>query len=271
MSRYHYFDGCKIEYPNAVAYAGMPAIVKITEALEFDTVTITMTVNGKEYQERRVLHNGEAIFDISRYMQLAFVGKNLYPEYGDSTDGQVNRSELLQETTATISLIDANGNNTTVLTFDCNAIYGYMLFEQSNGGVRCRKVFAEYPQTFDFLITPNTDIDIAYDNGDKQMINYTNDVKDVAQFSVELSRWWDMPRTAKTAVLSATNTIVLYGNEQDERYSEYRLTIDRSKSGVFLRWLDHFGQWCYYLLRPTGSNYTTKEVKSWLNIFVLLC
>ena len=32
---------------------------------------------------------------------------------------------------------------------------------------------------------------------------------------------------------------------------------------MYLRWLDHFGQWCYYLFLATGRNYATSEAQTW--------
>lgn len=33
----------------------------------------------------------------------------------------------------------------------------------------------------------------------------------------------------------------------------YTLTIDRCTMGVYLRWIDHQGRYCYYLFRDQGT------------------
>lgn len=262
MSRISSYEGCQIEYPNRLAYACMPSIVKISNGGEYIGAGLTIKVGDAYYTEVRTLYNGEATFDISRYMQLAFEGKSFEFDFG--TSNQVQQSNLAQDVSVVVQLSRTNGSD-TALQFNVKALLGYIAYGQTNGGVRYRKLFANYPQTFDFYCTPSTDISLVFDGGDAQVITYRNDTTRDEQLSVELSRWWSVPENARTAVLYADYTSYLNGSNVVEGDSEYRLTIDRSKSGVFLRWLDHFGQWCYYLLRPTGSNYTTKEVRIWQN------
>lgn len=257
MSRISSYDGCQIEYPNRLAYTGMPSIVKISNGGEYIGAGLTIKVGDAYYTEVRTLHNGGATFDISRYMQLAFEGKSFEFDFG--TRNQVQQSNLAQDVSVVVQLTRTNGND-TALQFYVKALHGYIAYGQTNCGVRYRKLFANYPQTFDFYLTHDTEVLL-----DGNIVDMPTELEGLQQASVELSRWWSVPEDAKTAVLYADYTTYLNGNNVVEGESEYRLTIDRSKSGVFLRWLDHFGQWCYYLLRPTGSNYTTKEVRSWQN------
>lgn len=262
MSRI-YENGYRIVYPNELAYAGMPAIVRVSNLdASYLGVGLTIQVGDAYYSEVRTLHNGEATFDISRYMQLAFDGKPMEFEFG--TRNQIQKNNLAQDVSVVVQLSRTNGSD-TALQFNVKALLGYIAYGQTNGGVRYRKLFANYPQTFDFYCTPSTDISLVFDGGDAQVITYRDDITRVEQLSVELSRWWSVPEDARTAVLAANNTLVLNGDNVVEGDSEYRLTIDRCKSGVFLRWLDHFGQWCYYLFRTTGQNFTTKEVNTWQN------
>lgn len=74
MSRV-YENGYRMEYPNELAYAGMPMIVRIDNANDYAGASITMQIDGEYYTETRTLHNGSAVFDIARYAQMAFVGK----------------------------------------------------------------------------------------------------------------------------------------------------------------------------------------------------
>ena len=262
MGRISSYDGCNIEYPNRLAYAGMPAIVKISNGGEYIGAGLTIKVNDDYYTEVRTLYNGETTFDISRYMQLAFEGKPFEFDFG--TREQVQKSNLAQDVSVVVQITEENGTSVTALQFDVKALFGYIAYGQSNGGVRYRKLFANYPQTFDFYLDLGTELSITA-NGKETLIQLPLEIKDLEQVSIELSRWWAVPGDAKTAELYADDTSYLNGGDVVEGEGEYRLTIDRSKSGVFLRWLDHFGQWCYYLLRPTGSNYTTKEVRTWQN------
>lgn len=262
MSRI-YNNGYEIEYPNEMAYAGMPTIVSITNATEYNGASVTIMVGDEFYSEVRTIYNGRATFDISRYMQLAFLGKELGVQYGDR---QVQKSELAQDVRVVVELTNSQGEGHTALDFDIKALYGYIAFGQANGGKRNRKLFANYPQTFDFYLTPNSEITISYNGGTEEEVAFANNIDKISQVSVELSRWRSVPEEAKTAVLSAKYTQMLNGDIENESVdSAYHLTIDRSKSGVFVRWIDHFGQWCYYLFRPTAQTYAVKEQRTWLN------
>lgn len=264
MSRI-YTNGYRIEYPNELAYAGMPAIVRVSQLdTAYIGVGITIKVGDNYYTETRTPYNGEVAFDISRYMQLAFIGRKLSPNYGDLRDEQGETSNTQASVSAVVSLTSSSGTIDNALSFAVNALVGYMPIGRANGGVRGRRWFVNFPQTFDFygkngisasLIVGDASTDVTFGQLDSTL----------QQISVELSPYWmTVPKVAQSAVLTATNAAYLNGDDLNRgTQNTYRLTIDRCTSGVYLRWLDNFGQWCYYLFRTTGRNYATKDVQSW--------
>lgn len=260
MSRI-YTNGYRIDYPNELAYAGMPAIVRVSQLdTAYIGVGITIKVGNNYYTETRTPYNGEVAFDISRYMQLAFIGRKLSPNYGDLRDEQGETSITQASVSAVVSLTSSSGTIDNALSFAVNALVGYMPIGRANGGVRGRRWFVNFPQTFDFYGEEH--ISVSLDN-----TSVTNERlgEAIQQISVELSPYWDnATEGAQSAVLTATDAVYLNGDVLIRgAQSVYRLTIDRCTSGVYLRWLDNFGQWCYYLFRTTGRNYATKEVQSW--------
>lgn len=43
----------------------------------------------------------------------------------------------------------------------------------------------------------------------------------------------------------------------------YTLDIDRSANGVYLRWIDQQGRYCYYLFKEIGSASTVSTSSTW--------
>jgi hypothetical protein len=262
MSRI-YTNGYRIEYPNELAYAGMPAIVRVSQLdTAYIGVGITIKVGENYYTETRTPFNGEVVFDISRYMQTAFIGRNLSPRYGDMAEEQGSVSNTQYSVSVVVSLTDTAGAIENALSFDVNALVGYMPIGKANGGVRGRRWFVNYPQTFDFY--GDEHISVSLDNTGVTIDRLGEAIQ---QISVELSPYWgNATEGAQSAVLTATDAVYLNGDVLNRgAQSAYRLTIDRCTSGVYLRWLNNFGQWCYYLFRTTGRNYATKEVQSWID------
>lgn len=261
MSRI-YENGYRIEYPNELAYAGMPAIVRVSNLdASYLGVGLTIQVGEAYYTETRTPYNGEVVFDISRYMQQAFVGKSLGVKYGDNRYQQAVSSPTQAVVGVVVMLTDTVGTSTNALSFDLNALFGYINIGRANGGgVRGRRWFVNFPQTFDFY--GEEYISVSLDNTSVAIESLGEAIQ---QISVELSPYWgNATEGAQSAVLSATDAVYLNGDVLNRgAQSAYRLTIDRCTSGVYLRWLDNFGQWCYYLFRCTGRNYTTKETQSW--------
>lgn len=260
MSRI-YTNGYRIDYPNELAYAGMPAIVRVSQLdTAYIGVGITIKVGENYYTETRTPYNGEVVFDISRYMQTAFIERNLSPRYGDMAEEQGSISNTQYSVSVVVSLTNVSGTMENAHSFDVNALVGYMPIGRSNGGVRGRKWFVNFPQTFDFYGE-----DHIYIRLDDTSVTFERLGNAIQQISVELSPYWgNATEGAQSAVLTATDAVYLNGDVLNRgAESAYRLTIDRCTKGVYLRWLDNFGQWCYYLFRTTGRNYTTKEVQSW--------
>lgn len=265
MSRI-YNEVCHIEYPNEMAYAGMPMVIQVEDTNnEVAGVGVTVKVGDNYYTETRTLYNGRAAFDISRYAQMAFVGKEFDYGYGEDYD-QVKSSPLAQHIEVAVAFTDYEGDQyEDSLHFSVEALYGYIGIRQTNGGgVRKRRWFAKYPQTFDMYLSPSSEITLSIDGGEI-LDFYHNTSKEIEQVSVELSPWYKSPSpTSRSATLKATDTSFLNGGYFYKGYdTAYKLTIDHSTSGVYLRWLDHLGHWCHYLFRVTGRNYNIKEKQSW--------
>lgn len=266
MSRV-YENGYRIEYPNELAYAGMPMIVRIDNANDYAGASITMQVGNEYYTETRTLYEGAVVFDIARYAQMAFVDKVLSEDLSEGS-ASIKYPQTQQYIGLSVSLTNSDGVIAATISTGLDALYGYLGVKQTNGGgVRRRKWFARYPQTFDFYATRSSRVILAVEGGAGEVVEYKPSLSNnIQQVAIEVSPQRIEPRLSdRTATLTGYYGFI-YLEGDDQVYTDttsYILDIDHSTSGVYLRWLNHLGQWCYYLFRPTGRNYTTKEVQTW--------
>lgn len=260
MSRI-YENGYTVEYPEKLAYAGMPMLVRVANADNYVGVGVTINVGGKYYTERRTIYNGGATFDLARYAQMAFVGKAL----GYNFDAKLVVSELSQLMEVVVVLTDNAGATTTATSWNTEVLWGYLGIQQTNGGgTRLRKWFANYPQTFDFYATTSSSFYLEMDNGDVVAYPKPTFSRETQQVAIEVSPKYAAPKgDVGKGKITGYATPYLDGGVLKVYNTVINLEVDRSTSGVYLRWLDHLGQWCYYLFRVTGRNYTSKETQSW--------
>lgn len=261
MSRI-YENGYRIVYPNEMAYSGMPMIVQVSNADNYIGAGITIKVGEDYHTETRTIYNGGVTFDISRYAQMAFVGKSLAPTY----DNILTASATAQPISASLVLTDTDGNTSESIAFDILALYGYIGIQQTNGGgVRTRKWFANFPQSFDIYATPDTIVLVETEHG-SLLFEDSIDAENLNAVSVALTpNNYDASYTEgeRSAYIYAQPSSYLNGDSQIIGDTTYKLSVERCKQGVYLRWLDHFGHWCYYLFRATGRNYATSEEQTW--------
>lgn len=250
-------NGYRIEYPNVLAYAGQPMLVRVTNANGYAGVGVSIKVGEEYYTETRELYDGSTTFDISRYAQMAFVGKSLGYRLGYNNATRVRKSALSQGVEVVVNMTKEDGASSNVLSFSTTALYGYLGVGQSNGGYRTRRWFVNYPQSFDIYNDPANGLDVYLDGESLSVANYDN----LTQAYIDLSRLNAEGKVVELAAHSEASFLI--GNEYVESPTFYKLLVDRRTSGIYLRWLDHFGHWCYYLFRVTGRSYTAKEVRSW--------
>lgn len=265
--------GYRIEYPNKLAYAGMPAIVRVSNLdASYIGVSITIKVGEEYYTEVRMPYEGEAVFDLSRYMQLAFIDKDIRPTYDDDGEPPVRFSNASQLISVTVSLTEEGQSSTSsVLSFDTEALLGHISYGQSNGQISRRKWFYYFPQTLDFYVQYDSSMWIILSQEDEELYIFDPPYKEHTtpyQGYLQLNglRTYNDVEWASLRELKiiGEKTPYLVGDNLIEGQNTICLmSIDLCKSGVYLRWLNHLGQWCYYLFRATGRNYTTKEEQSW--------
>lgn len=256
------FSG-RIEYPNEVAYCNMPMLVRVTDdAKVYVGAAVSIVVNGETYAEVRELRDGACVFDIARYAQMAFVGKSVEYVLTDYQD-KAQTAPTAQEVELFVRMTKASGEFEDAVQDTICVVYGRLAIGETSGITRRRKWFVNLPQTFDFLSSPNTDIYLDVDGAEEE-ITKLETYANYGQVYVNLSPYtYSAPGNARKAQLRALNAPIVWGTGVGAGTVSYELEIDRCTSGVYLRWLDRRGQWCYYLFRVTGQTYNTSVVQEW--------
>ena len=68
---------------------------------------------------------------------------------------------------------------------------------------------------------------------------------------------------ARSVHVAVPHSLVLKNDEEAIGMVGYTLDIDRSANGVYLRWIDQQGRYCYYLFREIGSASTVSASSTW--------
>lgn len=255
----------RIEYPNKVAYCNMPMLVRVTQAEEYVGAAVSIVVNGETYAETRELRDGACVFDIARYAQMAFVGKSLEYVLIDYQD-KAQTAPTAQEVDIAVRMTRLDGVSEDAVSDKICVVYGRLDIGQASGGYRKRRWFVNLPQSFDFLSSADTYIDLEI-NREEQSISKSETYDLYGQVYVNLSPHTigEVAAEARKAFLRAGDVPVVEGNLYSSSQNIYELAIDRCTSGVYLRWLDSQGQWCYYLFRVVGQTYNTSVAQEWVD------
>lgn len=253
--------GGRIEFPSEVAYCNMPMLVRVTQAEEYVGAAVTIVVNDEEYSDTRELRDGACVFDIARYAQMAFAGKSLEYDLGEYDD-KAQTAPTAQEVQLFVRMTTMSGASEEAVNSVICVVNGRLAIGQSSGGTRRRRWFINLPQSFDFLSTADTDI---YLDSDDEVLEISKNetYNNYGQVYVNLSPSSDIPEPSRKAHLRAENAPLVQGSAVGVGTIDYELIVDRCTSGVYLRWLDRLGQWCYYLFRVTAQTYNTSVVQEW--------
>lgn len=268
MSRIFKWDATTtVEYPNATHFAFVPAIVKISGVpanKEGVGVTVYDPATGKSYHEDREPHNGSACFDIRRYLQLLF---------GDTEHSRIDYDQAFADSPlmrgARVTVHRKSGSAPQALiTFDMNAIWGAISARESSGGILRRRWFVHFPFTVDVFARNGTSFDVQADGKQSDVMFYNHEADATGatpyhRYLLNPAKTIDTSTVARSVHIAVPHSLVLKNDTEAVGMVGYTLDIDRSTSGVYLRWIDRQGRYCYYLFKETGRAATIAAVSTW--------
>lgn len=268
MSRSFDYYGTQFEIPNAKHFAFDPAIIRVTnspKSIASYAVEVWSLSRRKLYVEEREVYDQQCVFDIRRYLQMEFSDAR-FSELGD---GLFVASPLEKSVDIEFALSNINGASGPIGdVYGIDVIWGAMSARESSGGVMRRKWFVAFPFTIDVYAKEDTTFDVQIDGKQSDVVIKTNE-KDAKRDSpyhrylMNPAKAIDPSTAARSVYIAAPKSLVLKNDEESVGLVAYMLDIDRSTSGIYLRWIDRQGRYCYYLFKEIGQAATIAATSTW--------
>jgi hypothetical protein len=245
------FNDGTVTYPDEIAFAFNPFIIELENENKGDvTIDITNIGSGRKYSDARPYYGDKFSVDLSKYIQLLFDR----PEYMGS-------GERLVDTSINV-LIDVK-EDSRIYTFNVVCVWGYIEVGETFNASRKVRWFNNFPQTLSLFIPTGTELQYRYNLGGYQKyegeeVNAINHIliglsfptgTESGAFKVvggDVSSVWDDTFDHTFAANPAYETII-------------EVKADDCEEGVFLRWVDRFGFYQYWLFQPSEYTYDGKS------------
>ena len=247
---------------NEIAFAFNPLVIKITGATAYTRASVEVAGNGNQYTETRAIFaDGTCWFDMRAYVQALFDD-----DYQLSEDTQMQQTGRGIEVTTTITLTDgttpASGTTTTFI------VWGAMDYGEEYNAQRRIKWFTAFPFTFGLFAQGNSHAALSYvgDDGsaiDSELLDITADgVWQIKPSVVPLAKELqvtqyggsDLVRSTFDDTYDITFRYIVNNPQAVKIYVE----TDDCEKGVYLRWINRHGFYCYWLFENVDEQIKTE-------------
>lgn len=255
MSRKTTNGSYTLTYPNAFHYAFTPALFSVEAQGEAFTVVVSITTeDGQTFNETRESFDGRVAFDLSRFMQMAFV--ELSPSVVDYS-GTFNKSPLTRLVQVGYTVA---GTSSISGAFEVTTIWGAIFRGQSTAGIRPRVQFGSLPFSLDFFRGEEQgvfvgDVDYPYNGGEEGATDKVLFVADIASVA-------GLSDGGRVKVFAPQSLTIEDGEVKEPSEAGYMVTYKACEEGVYIRWIDAMGNYCYYIFNET-ANSTAISAESW--------
>lgn len=245
------FNGGTIKYPDEIAFAFNPIIIQLKNSKKGDvTIDITDESGSLSYSDTRSYYGDTFEADISGYLKLFFNR----PEYNTSGEQLISTSRKI--------LIDVK-ENSTLFSFEFTCIWGVIEPGDVFNGARTVRWFKYLPQTISVFIPSGTELQYRY--GKSSYTKYGKDKVNEINHIMIISL---IPSSATNGAFRIVGdegrSVWAYTFDNtfaaDPRFETIiKLKIDECKDGFFLRWVDRFGFYQYWLFKPADWGYDSNS------------
>lgn len=260
-----------MKYPNAVHFAFVPAIVEfsqVTANIAGIRLELTAGEAGAVYRdERSVGPDRSCVFDIRRALQMLFANTR----HSETTyDQDFVDSPLYKTMSVAVYAVSENNEASYSQTVRITAIWGSVSVGESSGGAMRRRWFVNYPFTLDVFARKGTSFDVAAD-GKQPGIMFYNQHEDYDgatpyhRYLMNPAKILAPERIEREVHIAVPHSLVLRNDEERVGLTAYTLAIDRSAAGVYLRWIDRQGRYCYYLFREQETTAAASVEEKWVH------
>ena len=264
-----------ISYPDEICFAFNPMLIKVASN-GCDRIRVTVTADGKSYTEvRYVGTDNNAFVDIEAYAQGFFDRQdwgNLSPTAAQTTGLGM---------TVSYTVIMSVGTNTHEShTFDSFVVWGSMVSGEVYNGYRRVKWFTNFPFSIGLYAS------------EESIIALCNDGSPTTTKTLATAGVWNVPLTSYAANKFitiqdnlGTLTPTTFDDSFDLTFSQqssqqgrvvFRIDLDKeTDDGVYLRWIDRHGFYCYYLFKrgdeqrkvENGGNFIRENMMQYDDVY----
>lgn len=244
-------DTTTIEYPDEIGFCFNPVVINVYgHAWAYIEVTITDTITSVEKKEKRVMFGSSCFFDLSPYAQGVFdllnFSKVNYSVVG-AQDSQVGRMFSIE-----IDMYGVRGELGNSFQFDTFIIWGAMKIAERYNGSRSLRWFKNFPFSVGMYCTTTDTV-----------LNVIADGVTQPHFTLQGRKVWNIMlngvEASKEVVFElpgSTDAASVFDNTFDFTFrgllnvkTTVLCTVDDADSGVYLRWIDRHGFYCYWLFK----------------------
>lgn len=264
-----------LEYPEEVVFAFSPVIIRIQRIevinLTFAAVKIYKDGELRWNELREVARDGQIVFDVSRYLQMLLSSiEHSYIDYSKRVSYNPNftKNVRIEVLIYTDEEVTESTKYEAMHVINFKPVWGCLDINEKLGGHATRTWFVNYPFTFDLSSKTNNYFDVYIDGKhDDQVFNISTDQDGVNPntfhpYLVNPGKLFEPPQ--RELYLSAYGCLHICNGVVSTGVTSYKLRVDRSTSGVYLRWIDRQGQYCYYLFKSGTETIKTNKDRTYI-------
>lgn len=248
-------DTTTIEYPDEIGFCFNPIVINVYGfTWSYIDVTITDKVTSVEKKEKRAMFGSSCFFDLSPYAQGFFdlLNFNKVDYSAEAQDSQVGRLFSVE-----VDLYISDGTLGNTFQFDTFIIWGAMKAGERYNGNRSLTWFKHFPFSVGiYSATNNSAVNITVDGVPKSTANLSGrSVWNLMLDGIEASKEvvFELPGSASVAsVFDNTFDFTFFGLLNTA--TKVLCSVDDSNNGVYLRWIDRHGFYCYWLFKSGDEN-----------------
>lgn len=238
-----------IEYPDEISFCFNPVVINILgQSWEYVTVTVRDMLSGVSYNEKRAMFKTACFFDLSFYMRSVFDVMDFKVDYSSNVaqDAKVGRMFSID-----VDMYNSNGSLGNSYQFSTFVIWGAMKVGERYNGDRTLMYFKNYPFTVGMYSPAEMSVKVSSDGVSLPVVNlpgrnvWNINMQGVdARDRIEI----ELPGSAQGfSVFDHTFDFTFRGLSNVG--TKITCVVDDTLSGVYLRWIDRHGFYCYWLFK----------------------
>lgn len=239
-----------IAYTDAVSFCFSQMMINISEVGKgIESAEFTISGGGAAYYEIRESFHGRISIDICRYAQLFFSDTFSYDLK------EFSKTALNVSVTVGILFDD---NDTWVFNFNTLAIWGLIGPDELLGGKSKIRWFENYPLTVNVLAGADQYFDVMADKKPLHpAFKFPTAQAEINSHIIDIAKEFSTPK--RELYLSCPFSTTIKNDVVNIGVTSYQITVDRSNSGLYLRWIDNLGRYCYWLFKVSARSETISE------------